>query len=91
MVTARLLTNCSITLRNINTNARENITRTRAKGNVGYFFRGPPCTYYIANGNYSALYRIFILFDNCRLSLPTDVRPREWARLCGLRQLSKPA
>jgi len=38
MVTARLLTNCSNTLRNIHTNARENITRTRAKRKVGHFF-----------------------------------------------------
>ena len=38
MVTARLLTNCSNTLRNIHTNARENITRTRAKRKAGYFF-----------------------------------------------------
>ena len=38
MVTARLLTNCSNTLHNIHTNARENITRTRAKRKAGYFF-----------------------------------------------------
>jgi len=38
MVTARLLTNCSNTLRNIHTNARENITWTRAKRKAGYFF-----------------------------------------------------
>jgi len=38
MVTARLLTNCSNTLRNIHINARENITRTRAKRKAGYFF-----------------------------------------------------
>jgi len=38
MVTARLLTNCSNTLRNIHTNARENITKTRAKRKAGYFF-----------------------------------------------------
>jgi len=38
MVTARLLTNCSNTLCNIHTNARENITRTRAKRKAGYFF-----------------------------------------------------
>jgi len=31
MVTARLLTDCSYTLRNILTNTRENITRTREK------------------------------------------------------------
>jgi len=38
MVTARLLTNCSNTLRNVHTNARENITRTREKRKAGYFF-----------------------------------------------------
>jgi len=38
MVTARLLTNCSNTLRNMHTDARENITRTRAKRKGGYFF-----------------------------------------------------
>jgi len=38
MVTARLFTNCSNTLRNIHTNARENIRRTRAKRKAGYFF-----------------------------------------------------
>jgi len=38
MVTARLLTNCSNTLRNIHNNARENSTRTRAKRKAGYFF-----------------------------------------------------
>jgi hypothetical protein len=38
MVTARLLTNCSNTLRNMHTNARENITRTYAKRKAGYFF-----------------------------------------------------
>ena len=38
MGTARLLTNCSKTLRNIHTNARENITRTRAKRKASYFF-----------------------------------------------------
>ena len=37
IVTARLLTNCSNTLRNIHTNARENITRIRAKPKAGYF------------------------------------------------------
>ena len=36
MVTARLLTNCSHTLR------RQNITRTRAKGKAGYFFVAHP-------------------------------------------------
>ena len=40
MVTARLLTKCSNTLRNIHTNARENVTRTRAKRKAGYFFVG---------------------------------------------------
>jgi len=39
-----LLTNCSNTLRNIHTNARENITRTRAKRKSGYFFFSPFCT-----------------------------------------------
>jgi len=38
MVTARLLTSCSNTLRNIHTDARVNITRTRAKRKAGYFF-----------------------------------------------------
>ena len=38
MLTARLLTNCSSTLRNIHTDARENITRTRTKGKADYFF-----------------------------------------------------
>ena len=38
MATARLLTNCSNTLRNIHTKARENITRTRAKRKAGNFF-----------------------------------------------------
>jgi len=38
MVTAQLLIDCSNTLRNIHTNARENITRTCAKWEVGYFF-----------------------------------------------------
>ena len=37
MVTARLLTNSSNTLRNVHINARENITRTRAKRKAGYF------------------------------------------------------
>ena len=41
MVTARLLTNCSNTPRNIHTNARENITRTRVKRKEGYFFVAP--------------------------------------------------
>ena len=38
MVTARLLTNCSNTLHNIHTKARENITRTCAKRKAGYVF-----------------------------------------------------
>ena len=38
MVTAGLLTNCSNALPNIHTNARENITRTRAKREACYFF-----------------------------------------------------
>jgi uncharacterized membrane protein len=38
VVTAGLLTNCSNTLRNIHTNAKENITRTLAKQMAGYFF-----------------------------------------------------
>ena len=38
MVTARLLTNCSNTLRNMHTNAREHTTRTRAKRKADYFF-----------------------------------------------------
>ena len=42
MVTARLLTNCSNTLRNIHTNATENITRTRAKRKGGYFVVAHP-------------------------------------------------
>jgi len=45
MVTAQLLTNCSNTLRNTHTNARENITRTRAKCKVGYFFVVYPLLY----------------------------------------------
>ena len=42
MVRARQLTNCSNTLRNIHTNARENITGTRAKWKAGYFFMAHP-------------------------------------------------
>jgi len=42
MVTARLLTKCSHTLRNIHTNARENITRTREKLKAGCFFVAQP-------------------------------------------------
>jgi len=38
IVTARLLTNCSNTLRNIHADARVNITKTRAKRKAGYFF-----------------------------------------------------
>jgi hypothetical protein len=42
-VTARLLTNCSNTLRNMhNNNNRQTITRTRAKQKVGYFFIAHP-------------------------------------------------
>jgi hypothetical protein len=41
-VTARLLTNFSNTLRNIHTNARENITRTRPKRKAGYFIMAHP-------------------------------------------------
>ena len=47
MVTARLLTNCSNTLRNIHTNARENIARTRAKRKAGYFFVAHPVFIYL--------------------------------------------
>jgi hypothetical protein len=35
-------TNCSNTLRSIHTNARKNITRTRAKRKAGYFFVAHP-------------------------------------------------
>jgi len=42
MVTARLLTNYPNTLRNIHTNARENITRRRAKRKAGNFFMAHP-------------------------------------------------
>ena len=38
MVTARLLTDCPNTLRDIHTNDRQNITRTRAKRKAGYYF-----------------------------------------------------
>ena len=38
IVTTRLLNNCSDTLRNIHTNAGENVTKTRAKRKAGYFF-----------------------------------------------------
>ena len=38
-LTARLLTNCSNTLR---TNARENITKARAKRKAGYFIVAHP-------------------------------------------------
>ena len=37
MVAARLLTNCSNSLRNIHNNNRQNITRTCAKWKAGYF------------------------------------------------------
>ena len=65
-VTARLLTKCSNTLRKIQTNARENITRTRAK-----LFRGPPCIIQFH------LYRSVNIYSNwlqeqfCNLSLYT--------------------
>lgn len=39
-------------------------------------------TYYIVQGNYSALYRVLILFDEHRFSLPTRARPRTWAASC---------
>jgi len=42
MVTAQLLTNCSNTLRNIHTNARENIMRTCAKRKADYIFVAHP-------------------------------------------------
>ena len=42
MVTARLLTNCSNTLRNIHTNARVKITRRGAKRKADYFFVAHP-------------------------------------------------
>ena len=42
MVTTQLFTNCSNTLRYIHTNARENITKTRAKRKAGYFFVAHP-------------------------------------------------
>ena len=42
MVTAQLFTNCSDTLHNICTNARQNITRTRAKRKAGYSFVAHP-------------------------------------------------
>ena len=42
MVTARMITNCSDTLRNTHTNPRENITRKRLKRKVGYFFVAHP-------------------------------------------------
>jgi len=41
-VTARLLTDCSNTLRNVHTNARQNITRRRAKRKAGYLFVAHP-------------------------------------------------
>jgi len=54
MVTARLLTNCSNTLYNIHTTAKENITRTRAKRKAGYSF--------VAHSvlNNSSQYRVFV-------------------------------
>jgi len=42
MVTAQLLPNCSNILRKVRTNARENITRTRAKRKAGYSFVAHP-------------------------------------------------
>jgi len=42
IVTAQLLTNCSNTLCNTHTKARENIIRTRAKRKAGYFFVAHP-------------------------------------------------
>jgi len=42
MVTVQTLTNCSNTQHNIHTNARENITRTRAKRKTSYFFVAHP-------------------------------------------------
>ena len=47
MVTALLLTNCSNTLRNVRTNARENIRRTRAKWKAGYFYLAQSVNIYI--------------------------------------------
>ena len=46
MVTAQLFTNCSNTLRYIHTNARENITKTRAKRKAGYVFVAHPVLYF---------------------------------------------
>jgi len=54
-VTARLLTNYSNTLRNIYTNARQNITRTRAKRKAGYFFVAHP----VYTSKYSGFSRLF--------------------------------
>jgi hypothetical protein len=45
MVTARLVTNCSYTLRNIHTNARRKITRKLAKRKVGYIFVAQPVNF----------------------------------------------
>jgi len=42
METAGQLTDCSNTLGNMHTNARENITRTYAKRKAGYFFVAKP-------------------------------------------------
>jgi len=56
MVTARLLTNCSNTLRNIHTNARDNITRTRAKRKAGYFF--------VAHSSYILSPRYIFVFEH---------------------------
>ena len=49
MVTARLLTDCSDTLRNIHTNARENITRTLAKRKAGFFFMAHSVLFCVIN------------------------------------------
>ena len=54
MVRARLFNNCPNTLRNIHTNARENITRTRANRYAGYFFVAH--FVYNASYNYATLY-----------------------------------
>ena len=43
IVTARLLTDRSHTLHNIHSDARENVTNTRAKTGGGLLFRGPFC------------------------------------------------
>jgi len=67
MVTARLLTKCSNTLRNIHTNARENITRTCAKRKAGYFFVAHPAPQHL-------LWPILLLhiLKKCRCQLPDN-------------------